>query len=550
MMKKVIDRLSPEIRIAEAEIDSAYISSLLTRMEFAPAIWNVLGVVEDWSYQLMHDSSVDRLMHEGIVDSFIFTLKHPLHWLRASCPPGGRAPLSYNEDLYLAARDLLLLAAQYDQFCLVFTYASRGLAELRLEGHKLIPTYSFPNESRYQAYDRLVKPIDRNTSKDTAFSQLDELYSRIDRSLKIDGENFSFNLNPQLVRYTMNHLEPVMRLKFVLPENWQFSRYTLLDFRKVYHAIYALSYLQMLARIRAAARGCIGIGFANSLYVPTKDELISRVVRYTGLARDIVVNVLHDITLGSHGMTAEGGDPALQPLIELTDERYVVSPTLWINSAAERNFLVLMNRIPSEKAIYSRLVEQKEDLMRQRIISLTGHARRRMWSGRIPGRPTLPDIDLAIIDDTEKCCLLMELKWFIEPAEAREVVEKSEEIAKGVSQLLLLKKTVEGEDSSLLNELKIDTSYSVGYAVISANSIGDAGEQHSDIAVLREDHMIEVLSSSDSLLEITSWLSRRLYLPIEGTHYEVITTSAQVGRWETTWYGIRPLIEDEFKPLP
>jgi hypothetical protein len=109
---------------------------------------------------------------------------------------------------------------------------------------------------------------------------------------------------------------------------------------------------------------------------------------------------------------------------------------------------------------------------------------------------------------------------------------------------------VEEEDSSLLDQLKIDAGYRVGYAVISANSIGDAGEQHSDIAVLRADHMIEVLSSSDSLMEITSWLSRRLYLPMEGTHYEVVTTSAQVGSWETTWYGIRPLIDGEFKPLP
>ena len=549
-MKKVVDRLPPEIRAAETGIDSAYKSNLLMRTEFAPAVWNVLGVVEDWSFQLMHDSSVDRLMYEGIVDGFIFTLRHPLHWLRASCPPGGRVPSSYGEDLYLAARDLLLLAAQYDQFCLVFTYASRGLADLRLEGHKLIPTYSFPNEPRYQAYDRLVKPIDRNPSKETAFAQLDELYSRIDQSLKIDGENFSFTIDPQLVRYTMEHLEPVMRLKFVLPENWQFSRYRLSDFRQVYHAIYALSYLQMLARIRAAYRGCVGIGFANSLFVPTKDELLSRVVRYTGLARNVVANVLHDVTLGSHDMTAEGGDPALQPLIELNKERYVVSPTLWINSAAERNFLVLMNRIPSEKAIYSRLVEQKEDLMRQRIISLTAHPKRRIWSGRVPGRPTLPDIDLAVIDDTEKSCLLMELKWFIEPAEAREVVEKSEEIAKGVSQLLLLKKAMEEKDSALLDQLKINASYSVGYAVVSANSIGDAGEQHPDIAVIREDHIIEVLSSCDSLMEITSWLSRRLYLPIEGTHYEVITTSAQVDSWETNWYGIRPLIEDEFKPLP
>jgi hypothetical protein len=122
-----------------------------------------------------------------------------------------------------------------------------------------------------------------------------------------------------------------------------------------------------MARVKAADLGCIGLGFANCLFLPTKEELLNRVARYTGLSHRVITDVLYDLTLGSHNIPPERGDPALQPLIVLNEERYAVAPFLWINNAAERNFIALMNKIPLERSIYSRLVQQKEDLMRERI---------------------------------------------------------------------------------------------------------------------------------------------------------------------------------------
>jgi hypothetical protein len=90
----------------------------------------------------------------------------------------------------------------------------------------------------------------------------------------------------------------------------------------------------------------------------------------------------------------------------------------------------------------------------------------------------------------------------------------------------------------------------LGFAVVSANWIGLAPEQNSDIPVIREHHLIRKLSNSATLRDTVDWLLRRQFLPVEGEHYELITTSSTLGGWNTQWYGIKPLIEDpEFLPL-
>jgi hypothetical protein len=544
-----MDKLSPEVRAAEVEIDSVYKLNPLVQSDFAVSAWNVLGVIEDsLFFQGIKDREVTAHKLSAAADTYIVTLKHPLHWLRAACSSGGRVPTSYDGDDYQAAMDLVMLAVQYDQFYLAFTYASRGLIDLRVEGDTLVPTHDFLSQLQYEVYNRLVKPIGGTTSEENT-EKLEAIHAEIRRSLQIRGENFTVNINPKLVCSTRDFLELALEKMFLLPEEWKFTRYSLSDFKQVYNSILALAYIQYRARAQAARLGCVGLGFSNCLFLPTKEELLNRVTRYTGLTPQIASEVIHDLTLGSYNITPERGDPALQPLISLNEERYAVAPFLWMYGSGERNFISLMNKIPQEKSIYSRLVHQKEDLMRERIKLNVQNTNLRTWNGRIAGHSDLPDIDLALIDDSEKVCILLELKWFLDPAEAKEIIEKSEEIAKGISQLLRLKRIINEQHAPLFERLGINSSYSFGVALVSANWIGHAFVQNPEVAVIREDHLIKKSSATDSLADVISWLSRRSYLPEEGKHYEIVHTSPRVGKWEMEWYGIRPLVAHTFMPV-
>ena len=305
-----------------------------------------------------------------------------------------------------------------------------------------------------------------------------------------------------------------------------------------------MAYIHCIVRSMAANLGCLGMGYADSIYVRPFNDLLRQVVRYSGVPAAKVRSIFDDLSYGSRCIS--NPDPALQPLIKLNSEDYAIMPHLWLYCSSERNFTVLLNRLPSEKRVYSKLVSEKEPLMRERFTTRLSTKGFRLICGSVPD---LPDIDLAIIRDSEKTCLLLELKWFIDPAEAREIIEKSEEIQKGISQLIKLKGAFANNHEMLLKKLEIDSSYRLEGVVVSENWIGHADVQSPEIPVIQADHLIEKLKLTESLESVMEWLKARKYLPKEGKHFEAPRFNATIGNWSVKWYGIKPFISDAFFPL-
>ena len=99
---------------------------------------------------------------------------------------------------------------------------------------------------------------------------------------------------------------------FILPSWWEFSRYTLKDFRKVFELVCAISHIHWKAHKMAAKQGVIHKGYVDSLYMVTYGKLIRTVSRYSGMSPIDVQSVLDDLTYGNNGITSPV--PALQPL--------------------------------------------------------------------------------------------------------------------------------------------------------------------------------------------------------------------------------------------
>ena len=347
-----------------------------------------------------------------------------------------------------------------------------------------------------------------------------------------------------MVSETMTSLKPVFDTLFTLPSEWQFSQYSLGDFRKVFETISTIASIHLTARKLAIEQGCFDFGYTDSIYVPTRDELLRRIVRYSGVSDAKVLSIFNDLTYGNRGI--KHPDPALQPLIKLNSENYAIAPHLWIFSAPERNLTVLLNRLPSEKVIYAKLVNEKESLMKKRFVNILVDAGFRFISGNVSN---LPDIDLAIIRDSEKACLLLELKWFIEPAMVGEIINRSKEIEKGISQLLEFKRAFAENHKPLLEKLEIDPNYKLEGIVVSDNWIGHAKVQSPEISVIQIDHLIAKLKTAESLHSAMNWLKDRKYLPKADQHFKVNNSTATIGKWKLKWYEIKPLIKNTFFPL-
>jgi hypothetical protein len=305
-----------------------------------------------------------------------------------------------------------------------------------------------------------------------------------------------------------------------------------------------MAIIHYVARVTAARRGCIGLGYNDCVRVIDKSELGNRLRRYTGLDASVIREITRALTYAECGIRQP--DPALQPLIPLGSESLAICPALFMGINAERNFLVLINRLPDEKEAYSRLSTERESLLRERIVAQLIDLPLRCWTGSMPGRSDLPDLDLAIVDDASHRVLILELKAFMQPAEAREVLEKSQEIKRGIGQVRKLREAFQANPEMIFSALKIGSEYRLCYAVATENFIGTPTVQDSSVPVVHAFHIADRLRAGITLPAICDWLESREYLPVEGTHYEVKDVEGTVGKWKIKWYGIKPLIAGDW----
>ncbi len=541
---KIADKLIRDLRKAEQEIDNYYKSNSLLKLPFATAAWALLAFAEE-SMLKAHNAGEGSQYYGVITDNFINDINAPMYWLYKSCQKGGHVPFVWDDGVFQSSWDLFNLGQEYRPFVTAYTYASHGSLELEILESTIRPADDFFGDIEYEAYNRLIKP--HKSAK--ALSSIDFgnvlPFNAIQHSLKIQNNRFRCKLNPRMVSETRASLKPIFDTLFSLPAEWQFSRYSLGDFRKVFEAISTIASIHLTARKLAIERGCAARGYADSIYVPTCNELLRRIVRYSGVSDAKVLSIFDDLTYGNRGI--EHPDPALQPLIKLNSENYAIAPHLWIFSAPERNLTVLLNRLPSEKVIYAKLVKEKESLMKKRFANALANEGFRFIWGNVPN--FAGDIDLAIIKDSEKACLLLELKWFIEPAEVREIVNKSKEIEKGISQLFQLKHAFTENHKPLLEKLGIDSHYKLEGVVASDNWIGHARVQSPEIPVIQIDHLTAKLKAAESLRSAMDWLKDRKYLPKPDQHFKVHNSTATIGNWKLKWYEIEPLVKKAFFPL-
>ncbi len=538
------DSVSPELRKAEKEIDNYYKSNPLLKQSFTTAVWHLLAFGEE---VMLKETSQNLTFQdrERIHDNLVNNLKYPVNWLYRGCKQGGKIPFAFDGHKFQASWNLFKLVQEYISFFTAYFLAYQEWIELDLQGFTIHPAEELFNGIEYEAYNRLIKPYQLQEA--LSLIDVDNFHLLIDvinNSVKVKGDRFSCKLNPRIVSDMMIVREPILDKIFLLRSEWEFSRYSLGDFRKVFEVISAMADIRWIARKEAINQGCANRGYADSIYVPTCNELLRRVVRYSGVPDEKAQSIFDDLTYGNQGI--KHPDPALQPLIKLNSNQYAIMPNLWLSSAAERNLTVLLNKIPSEREIYAKLVDEKEKLMRERFTTDLSDKDFKFISGRVKN---LPDVDLAIVNDIEKVCLLLEFKWFIDPAEVREIIEKSEEIEKGISQMLKFKQAFVDNHEPMLTKLGIDSSYKFDGIVVSQNWIGHAHIQSPEVPVIRANHLIEKLKMTNSLQSTMEWLMDKKYLPKEGKHFKIHRFTARIEKWYLKWYGIKPLIKDAFFPL-
>jgi hypothetical protein len=520
------------IAAIEREIDDSFEASDLIDVGYEQAVWTLLSMNEDAFRKIMHSLSPESI--PVAVDNRMNELTYPLRACLKRCKllkSGVRREMI--DDHYRMAWEWLEAAGDYSQFCSMFPLWHRGRIKLEVVGNRLLVDSSFNNDKAYEAYNRLIQKEGR---PDAGIDPPDGLLRLLMSNVTVGDTWFSVNFNPALVSGLVSALQPSMATRHTLPDNWQFNTFSLEQYRQILLTLQAMMYGWYLARDFVAQQGMVSsLGYQSSVWMPPVQKLVALIKQFTEIPRSVISSVLDLITFGSNDIREP--DIATQPLVDLRSGFYALSPFVFLNINVERNLCTLLNQIPREREKYLTLVDEKETTVVEEIKEFLALLNFDYKSGEVKGT----NIDLAIIDRANKVCLCLELKWFIEPAEIREIEDRTKELMRGVVQAKKIGALFDSGDNHLLqNVLKIDRDFTFMSAVASVNWIGFGDVQEPTTPIIKVWHLLRFLKEAGSLSDAIGWLKNRQYLPKAGSDYSVEPWEISSGTWSATWYGIKP----------
>lgn len=516
----------------ENEIDDIFSSNQLLESGYAQSMWTVLSVLEDHNLRMRQILKLDNQQLNAYVDTFINIATYPLRaCLRNSNMDQVKLKRNLIPEHYTLAKDWLDKANEYRSFCSIFPMYHKKLLDLKIVGNEIQTKNWKEFDFRYEAYNRIR--IKTGNVRDEVIDP-NELVNDILPNIKFTSDSFLLKLNPKLAEKIIAFMYGFYAKRFELPEYWQFSSFSIKDFRNVFISIQAILYAWYISRVIAVQKEVINYGYNSSVWVINKSELINRIARYTRIDSQIVKSILHYLTFGEMGIRMP--DIATQPIIDLRNDSYAMSSFILDNVDSERNLCVLLNQIEKERVIYSKLVDDKEQLLQLEIKDELKDLGYDFRSGKFEKT----NIDIAIIDRINKVCLSIEIKWFIEPAEIREIYEKTLELKRGIEQCHIIIDSFNNGNKKLIDDiLGIDKSYSFFQVVGSKNWIGHFNAQDPIIPIIKLGHLLEEIKKRKSLTEIVDWLMRREYLPIPDKDFHIIDEKISIGPYFSTWYSIK-----------
>lgn len=522
-----------QVEKCECEIDRGFDVNPLSEVGYSQAIWTILSVVEDKFLKFTHMDDLPSEQKHIHADVYLNALTHPLRSiLRNNKEPTGLIKNEVIDEHYGWALDWLKKAEVYDNFCSIFPLWWNKKIDLSVDGDVLNTSDYKNKEIEYEVYNRLNR---KDGAAGDKYIDPNDLVSLIMPNVSCSYARFKFNLNPKLAKSLIDKYSSIANERYNLPDNWQFSKFTLGEFKKVFTAFQSVLYGRFIARSLLAMQGMPGLGYSDSVWVVTSSELVSRFSRYTSVESQTIQSIIDYLTFG--GVGVRNPDIAVQPIVDLKNGYLALSPFVFMNSDSERNLGVLLNQIQDDKKLYSKLTQEKEGVLCKLLKKEVESLGYETASGNLSDT----DLDFAIIDRNEKVCIAFELKWFIEPAEIREEIQRSKELQKGVSQALKLKsKFDENNEEMLKGVLNIDQDYIFKVAVGARNWIGHFDVQHQLVPIIKIRHFITELKRSGDLSSTTKWLENREYLPKPNIDYEIIDMPLEIDGWKSSWYGIKP----------
>lgn len=537
------DKLSPEMQEAKNEIDNYYKSNPLVNLPFVTAMSSFLAYANEFK----HKDSRTLFDEEDLIaqyDNIMSKLHHSTAWIYSHCKQSNINPTMPDDNIHNASKDLYELVKKYNNFFLAFTCAANDIIELELQGSTIQLTEDFYTHIEFELYNLLIASQRPEEDIYDSFDYYNDPTDNIYDSIKFKRNKLHYPLSPKLVAGVNDFFRSTNNDTFFLSKNWQFIGYTMDEFRLVFESLIALAHIHKTAYDIACDSSTNNIHYFYNFYMPTANELLNRIVRYSGVPKENVQSIFDDLTYGN--INNPNPNLATQPLIKLNSKYYAIASSIWYYTQTEWDMNALINCLPAEKDIFNEFAKEKYVILSDKFNNVLSQKEMNILR---QGVDSLPDNYIVIVSHSEKACLLVDLKWFIQPTSIGDKIQRSEEIQIAISQMKEYKQDFAEKHPLLLEKLNIDASYRIEGVVAPENWIGFGNIHTPEVPIIQVYHLIDKLERTESLQDTIDWLIDRKYMPKIGEHFSVSDKEINIGNWTLKWYAVKYLQQGRFYPL-
>jgi hypothetical protein len=536
---------SIEFAAIESAADHEYYSNPIPHPASTISKWHLLTVLEDllrMPFIGMVNTSTQTV--ESINDRSKYGLRHALNHITKKSDKKNdinKVPEKVIPPVYERAFALLKKGIDYER---IFGFSSsmhNSHAELTsFKDHNQL-TYARFIDARYGA----LEVLDHGNEPFLDISTLlfKWLRSELSPPAVIDAINASVTIKKKKLNYHYGHMAVVLaneifQRPIIIPDELLFPWGTANDTQALINSLLIRCAYHIIAVNESAARiGISGGGEASLVLTISKLDLCRDISMFADIGEEKISDFVDHLTYGHKTSTP---DPALQPIIPAKD--ILLLPCLHtLTCNIQRNILALFTRInPRDFDRQSYLFEKKMTDDLAKLLQWHSHF---VVNKKFFANDTQEEVDVVIADPNSKIVILMELRWILQPGDAREVVNKMKECIKKISQIERKTQFFNANFNSLMNQAfpNLDVNDGAGWSakgLVVLEGFGGILSNNPDFPIITSAALKIGLQHVENLSNLHDWVASLHWLPTKNLHFEDAVGEVKIDNLELRFPGL------------
>jgi hypothetical protein len=327
---------------------------------------------------------------------------------------------------------------------------------------------------------------------------------------------FSYKPSSALIEALRLKYQERLDENFRRADNLQLNNYSLGEFKSFYVALLILCSIHEYLCYPFDRPGQ-PIPVSSLVMVKPRSAWTATISDISGLPRDLCNRIISDLILDP--IRIPGASMCIHPFVPLDDFTIAVAPQFPLASAVDDNVLRTFSYTFS--ALFSAQNTGKESVMQERIVDAASPFSI-SHSIELPDKST--EIDLLISDEASSTVVFAELKWSRKPNRSLELIERDREIAKGITQLELIRDYARKNPTFLCDRGKLPrplNSYANVHFLLVVWDHWYWVEPSDGIAIVNLGVLLPALRKYSSLQSVVAELLKYEWLPADGRDFHV-----------------------------